>query len=58
MIRKNGKDIIALRKGMYTVNTLHKWYILLWNAVRSCFGSGKWVGEKTWSSEEGWKNIK
>ena len=29
---------------------------LLWNAIRSCFGSGKWINDKSWSNIEGWKN--
>ena len=29
---------------------------LVWQAVRSCFGSKFWVNEKPWLNEEGWKN--
>lgn len=28
---------------------------LVWQSVRSCFGSGAWVNEKPWLNEEGWK---
>lgn len=29
---------------------------LVWQAVRSCFGSGHWINEKPWVNGEGWKN--
>lgn len=28
---------------------------LVWQAVRSCFGSGIWVSEKSWLGDEAWK---
>jgi len=32
--------------------------ILVWQAVRSCFGSGVWVSAKPWLGQEKWKNKK
>lgn len=29
---------------------------LIWQAVKSCFGSGSWINEKPWVNEESWKN--
>lgn len=29
---------------------------LIWASIRSCFGSGFWVGEKPWLGMESWKN--
>lgn len=29
---------------------------LIWQSVRSCFGSGAWINQKPWINEEGWKN--
>lgn len=29
---------------------------LVWQAIRSCFGSGKWIDNKPWINEEKWKN--
>lgn len=31
---------------------------LVWQAVRSCFGSGKWIGNKPWVGTEKWKGTK
>ena len=31
---------------------------LIWQAVRSCFGSGVWIGSKPWIGEEKWKRQK
>lgn len=31
---------------------------LIWQAVRSCFGSGVWINEKPWINTETWKNSK
>lgn len=28
---------------------------LVWQAVRSCFGSGVWIGNKPWIGSEKWK---
>lgn len=28
---------------------------LVWQAVRSCFGSGLWVSQKSWLGDETWK---
>ena len=31
---------------------------LIWQAVRSCFGSGHWIGYKPWVGSERWKGCK
>lgn len=28
----------------------------IYNAVKSCFGSGTWLGEKPWLGDDPWKN--
>ena len=28
---------------------------LVWQAVRSCFGSGIWISQKSWLGDESWK---
>lgn len=30
--------------------------LCVWQAVRSCFGSGVWRNDKPWINEEKWKN--
>ncbi len=29
---------------------------LVWQAIRSCFGSGFWTNIKPWSNTEAWRN--
>lgn len=48
-------EIKAYRIGRQTVLALYRGPQLLWQAVRSCFGSGRWVGRKPWLGKEKWK---
>lgn len=32
--------------------------VRIYEAVRSCFGSGRWVSRKPWINKEKWKNFK
>ena len=27
----------------------------IYNAIKSCFGSGTWLGDKLWSQDDSWK---
>lgn len=51
-----GKEIIAFHIGGKVLSAIYHCGKLIWQAVRSCFGSGKWVGEKPWLGEETWKS--
>lgn len=44
-VTAKGKVIAAIYEGAQ----------LLWEAVRSCFGSGMWIIKKPWLSKEAWK---
>lgn len=56
MIYKNNKEIIQILKGNKIISAVYKGKQLVWQAVRSCFGSGKWMNDKSWVNNEGWKN--
>ena len=56
MIYKNGKEIVSVFKGDKSITAIYKGTKLVWQAIRSCFGSGFWVNEKPWLNDEGWKN--
>lgn len=56
MIYKNGKEITSVFKGKQAISAIYKGSKLVWQAIRSCFGSGGWVKEKPWLNNEGWKN--
>ena len=29
---------------------------IVWELIRSCFGSGYWVNNRSWINSDGWKN--
>lgn len=53
---KDGKQIEQIRYGSKAITAVYKGAVLVWQAVRSCFGSGFWVNKKPWINDEGWKN--
>lgn len=56
MIYKDGKEITAIFLGGKVISSVYQGTKLVWQAIRSCFGSGFWVNTKPWLSNEGWKN--
>lgn len=44
------KRIGAIYKGANLI------WVTIYNAVRSCFGSGTWLGDKPWLGDDAWKN--
>lgn len=56
MIKLGTKDISAIRLGSNVISAVYKGSILIWQAIRSCLGSGWWVNEKPWIDDETWKN--
>lgn len=58
MLRKDGKNVIAVTvKGRITL-AIYKGTLLLWEAVRSCFGGGFWQRAKPWLRKESWRSTK
>ena len=58
MIYKEGKEITKIFKSNKEISYVYPGALLVWQPIRSCFGSGFWVNEKPWLSEEGWRNNK
>lgn len=58
MIKLGTKEITAIRLGSTVISAVYKGGTLIWQAIRSCFGSGHWVGNKPWIGKEGWKYSK
>lgn len=56
MIIGKGKQIAIIHAGGRVIASVYHGTRLVWQAVRSCFGSGGWINEKPWINEEGWKN--
>lgn len=56
MIGKNGKDVEAIGFGALAIAYVSYGATIVWQAIRSCFGSGYWINGKPWINEEPWKN--
>ena len=55
MMKTTNRLAIA-RLGKRAVAVIYARGKLIWQAVRSCFGSGTWIGEKPWLGDETWKS--
>ena len=44
------KDIGAIYKGSQLV------WVTVYNAIKSCYGSGTWIQDKPWLDTDFWKN--
>ena len=44
------KDIGAIYKGSQLV------WVTVYNAIKSCYGSGIWIQDKPWLDNDFWKN--
>jgi hypothetical protein len=56
MLQQNKIEIDGIFKNRKPIQTVYQFGKILWQAVRSCFGSGGWVNEKPWINGEVWKN--
>lgn len=44
------KDVGAIYKGSQLV------WVTVYNAIKSCYGSGTWIQDKPWLDNDFWKN--
>lgn len=72
MIIKNGKLVLEAhkeiieninniqQKAQKKIGAIYKGTQLIWvtiyNAIRSCFGSGIWLQDKLWIGDDSWKS--
>lgn len=56
MIRLGQNDISSAHIGGRVVSAIYLGTSLVWQAVRSCFGSGWWINTSPWRADEGWKD--
>lgn len=55
MIRKDNHPTAAVYYGYKAITAVYHGAQLVWTAIRSCFGSGVWIGSKNWVNNENWK---
>lgn len=55
-IFKNNKEISAVYYGEKAIQAIYKGAMLVWEAIRSCFGKGYWINADSWNNEDAWKN--
>lgn len=55
-MRFGNKYVSISKYGKATVNIIYYGAKIAWQAIRSCFGSGMWNGEKPWIGTDAWKN--
>lgn len=56
MIYKDGKEVVSIYKGSKAIAEVYKGAVLVWQAIRSCFGKGFWVNDSSWNNSDMWKN--
>ena len=56
MAFKHKTEIIEIFRKNIPIQAIYKGGATLWQAVRSCFGSGGWFNTKPWLNDEAWKN--
>ena len=53
---KGNKEIDLIYCGRKAISATFQGARMVWQAVRSCFGSGLWINDKPWINDEGWRN--
>lgn len=56
MIYKEGKEITAINVGEIPIVYVYKGDTLVWQALKSCFSTGKWVEDYPWLDDSTWKD--
>ena len=59
-VQKQITDIITGESVQKNIGAIYKGTQLVWrtiySAIKSCFGSGTWLGDKPWLGDDLWKN--
>lgn len=54
-LHTQNKEISGIFTHNKIISAIYKGGVLVWEAVRSCFGSGMWLIDKPWLYKEGWR---
>jgi hypothetical protein len=55
MIIINKTSISSINYGKVALSAVYHGATLVWQAIRSCFGTGVWISDKPWIGTDGWK---
>lgn len=58
MIYKDGRKVSALYHLGKAVQKVYHLGLVVWQALRGCFGSGQWENAEAWENEQEWNNGK
>ena len=56
MIVINNKEISEIVAENKNISFVRYGLILVWEAIKSCFGKGFWVNDKPWVNSDSWRN--
>jgi hypothetical protein len=56
MIRIQDYNVRAVRLGTQVIKAIYIGAKLVWNTIRSCFGSGYWDNDRPWDNDDAWQN--
>ena len=56
MLYVKGKEIIAYYRGITPIMEYYHGKVLIWQAIRSCFGNGYWIPSSPWINDDIWRN--
>lgn len=52
----NNKEISGVHIRNKAITAIYKGTVLVWEAIKSCFGKGYWINRYGWSNKDGWRN--
>lgn len=55
-IKINNKNVEGVFFGKKLINKIYHGALVVWEAIKSCFGSGYWINKAPWINSESWKN--
>lgn len=56
MVLKDKNEVVGIFSSKKPIQAIYRAGEIIWQAIRSCFGSGVWVNDKPWINDEVWKN--
>ncbi|MBR5042997.1 MAG: MFS transporter [Bacteroidales bacterium] len=56
MIYKNGRETSGIYVAGRVITAVYAGARLVWQAIRSCFGSGIWIDEYPWLDDDAWSD--